>query len=75
MEYVFISYHTGRKVRVDGKEWGITNSTLMVEKGHHKFDLCDPFDYDPPSVEKVVQNTTTVTPLIIDEFHPKAGAV
>jgi hypothetical protein len=70
MEYVFINYVTGRMVRVDGKEWGITNSTLMVEKGHHIFDLGEPPDFRPASVQTVVQNTNIVSPVIIDDFQP-----
>jgi hypothetical protein len=70
MEYVFINYATGRKVRVDGQEWGITNSTLMVQKGHHIFDLGEPPDYQPASVQTVVENTNIVSPLIINNFQP-----
>lgn len=69
MEYVFINYVAGRMVRVDGKEWGITNSTLIVEKGHHIFDLGAPANYQPPSIERIVQNTTIISPLMINDFH------
>jgi len=75
MEYVFINYVTGRLVRVDGKDWGITNSTLIVEKGHHIFDLGEPPNYQPASVHKVVQRTTIASPLIIDDFQPSLGGV
>lgn len=75
MEYVFINYVTGRLVRVDAKEWGITNSTLMVEKGHHIFDLGEPPNYQPASVQTVVQNTTIISPLIINDFQPSLGGV
>jgi hypothetical protein len=75
MEYVFINYVTGRLVRVDGKEWGITNSTLMVEKGHHIFDLGEPPDYQPASIQTVVQGTTIVSPMIIDDFQSWRGDI
>jgi hypothetical protein len=70
MEYVVVHYPTARKLRIDGQDAGFTNETLIVEKGHHIFDLGQPADYQPPSVEKTVQNTTSVGPLIIDDFHP-----
>lgn len=74
MEYVVVTYTVDRTVRVDGQEAGITNDTLMVEKGNHVFDLGDPQDYQPASVEKVVQGTTSVGPMIIKDFHPSGGA-
>jgi hypothetical protein len=75
MEYVYVNYVTGRSVRVDGKESGMTNRTLLVEKGHHIFDLGEPGDYRPASVQRVVQNTTSLSPLIINDFQPSIGGV
>jgi hypothetical protein len=75
MEYVVVSYSTARNVRLDGRLAGKTNDTLMVERGHHRFDLGDPQDYQPTSVEKDVQDTTTVTPLVIADFKPSRGVV
>lgn len=73
MEYVVVSYHADRNVRIDGQMAGKVNDTLMVEMGHHIFDLGDPQDYEPPSVERNVQNTTSVSPLLIVDFHPRGG--
>jgi hypothetical protein len=75
MEYVVISYPTTRKVRIDGQDAGFTNDTLMVEAGHHLFDLGDPRDYLPGTVTMIVQSTTSIGPLIINDFHPAGGAV
>jgi hypothetical protein len=75
MEYVVVNYPTARRVRIDGKDAGFTNDTLKVEKGHHIFDLGEPPDYQPASVPKLVQNTTEVGPLILDDFHPSRGGV
>lgn len=75
MEYVVVSYTAERTVRIDGQEAGFTNDTLMVQKGHHVFDLGEPQDYQPASVEKVVQDTTSVGPMIITDFHPSGGTV
>jgi hypothetical protein len=68
MEYVVVTYPGDRKVLVDGKVAGRTNVTLMVETGHHIFALEGPQDYQPPTVEKVVENTTSDGPLPIG-FH------
>ena len=73
MEYVVVSYSVERTVRIDGQEAGFTNDTLMVEKGHHSFDLGDPQNYQPASVEKVVEDTTSISPMIIKDFHPSGG--
>jgi hypothetical protein len=73
MEYVVVSYLTERDVRIDRQVAGKTNDTLMVERGHHLFDLGDPQDYQPLSVERNVQNTTLVSPLLINDFHPSRG--
>ena len=73
MEYVVVRYRQVRDVRIDGQAAGKTNDTLMVETGHHVFDLGEPLDYAPPSVEKNVQDTTAVGPLIIGDFRPKGG--
>jgi hypothetical protein len=70
MEYVVITYLAARKVRIDSQDAGFTNDTLMVEKGDHTFDLGAPQDYHPANVKMVVQNTTSVGPLIIKDFHP-----
>lgn len=75
MEYVVVSYAYDRKVRIDGQGAGVTNDTLMVEKGHHTFDLGDPQDYQPSTIEKVVQGTTSVDPMIIKDFCPSGGTV
>ena len=75
MEYVVVTYLADRKVRIDGQAAGFTNDTLMVEKGHHIFDLGLPQDYQPASVPRIVQNTTSIGPLIINDFHSSGGIV
>jgi hypothetical protein len=75
MEYVVIRWATSRKVRIDGQDAGFTNDTLMVEKGHHTFDLGDPRDYLPVSIDLVVESTTSVGPLVIIDFQPSSAIV
>jgi hypothetical protein len=70
MEYVVIKWSTSRKVRIDGQDAGFTNDTLKVEKGHHTFDLGDPRDYLPATIDLVVESTTSVGPLVIIDFKP-----
>ena len=73
MEYVVVSYPTARDVRIDGQIAGKTNGTLRVERGHHTFDLGDPLDYKPASIEKSVRSTTTIKPMRIKDFRPSGG--
>jgi hypothetical protein len=63
MEYVLVKYPVGRKVLVDGKERGLTNVILRTNKGTHSFDLGEPVDYRPESVEVYVGGTTSIKPL------------
>ena len=70
MEYVVVSYPDDRDVVVDGQVAGKTNNTLMIEAGHHVFELGEPQDYEPLSVERAVENTTSLSPLIVRDFHP-----
>jgi hypothetical protein len=74
MEYVVVSYPTVRDVRIDGKIAGKTSDPpLRVERGHHVFDLGDPQDYQPLSVEKSVRDTTSIKPMRIKDFRPLGG--
>lgn len=75
MEYVVVSFPAARKVRIDGQDAGFTNDTLMVERGHHVFDLGAPQNYQPASVQRIVQSTTSIGPLIINDFRPSGDDV
>lgn len=70
MEYVVVSYPVERDVVIDHEVAGRTGDTLMVEAGHHVFDLGEPHDYNPDSLVRVVENTTALSPLVIEAFHP-----
>jgi hypothetical protein len=63
MEYVIVKFPESRTVLIDGEEGGLTGRILLVEKGTHLFQLNDPQDYQPPSNQQVVANTTFVKPL------------
>lgn len=68
MEYVIVNFSESRSVRIDGQDAGMTNQTLMVEAGHHTFDLGEPVNYNPASAEIEVKDTTSITPLIVSNF-------
>jgi hypothetical protein len=70
MAYVFVRYSKERDVYIDSQIAGKTQYTLMVEEGHHIFDLGEPADYLPESQEVLVQHTTSLRPQIV-EFTPK----
>ena len=74
MEYVVVSYPTARDVLIDGQIAGKTNEPpLRVERGHHVFDLGEPLDYKPASIEKSVRDTTSTKPMLIKDFRPSGG--
>jgi hypothetical protein len=70
IEYVVVDYLSDRDVHIDGQITGKTNETLRVDRGHHIFDLGEPKDYQPESVEKLIRRTTWTKPLHIKAFHP-----
>ena len=74
MEFVKVTYPEERGVDIDGAPQGRTNELVGVQRGHHIFDLGEPFDYDPPSRTVVVAGTTQTRPLIV-EFQPAFAGV
>jgi hypothetical protein len=70
MEYVVVKYPTERDVHIDWQPVGKSGLLLLVEKGHHRFDLGRPSDYAPDAHYVTVEDTTELTPLIL-EFSPK----
>lgn len=73
IEFVVVTYPLVRNVRIDGKIAGETNKTIRVERGHHTFDLGEPLDYQPTSIERSVRNTTTIRTMHIEDFQPLGG--
>jgi hypothetical protein len=72
MEYVKVTFPESRRVRIDGQVAGVTNRTLMVERGHHKIDLGSPSNYHPEFLDQTIENTTGNSPLVV-EFSYKEG--
>ena len=72
MEHVEVQFPEERDVNIDGQLAGKTNSTLMVEEGHHVFDLGQPLDYEPESQQVAVTGTDPIRPQIVI-FSPQEG--
>jgi len=73
MEYVVVTYPEDRTVYVDGEDNGQTNTVIRVDSGTHGFDLGDPKDYSPSSIEKQVTGTSPLEPLTL-VFVPQGDA-
>jgi hypothetical protein len=69
MEFVKVTFPTDRAVQLDGAPEGRTNKLLGVERGHHIFDLGEPFDYTPPNRDVLVAGTSQDRPQLI-QFEP-----
>jgi len=69
MEFVLVTFPTLRRVRMDGAQQGETGQVIGVQRGTHIFDLGNPPNYAPPSVQTVVANTSQTQPLVIP-FEP-----
>ena len=69
-QYVKVTFHVDRSVRVDGSDAGFTNKEFQVESGEHRFDLGEPKDYVPDVQVVTVNNTLPGHPKII-AFQPK----
>jgi len=57
MAFAIVTFPRVRRVFMDGAPEGQTGETIIVQRGHHVFDLGDPQDYTPPSVPAVVTGT------------------
>ncbi len=69
MEFVKVKYWRNRGVIIDGQDAGMTNRSLIVGEGRHRFELSPPKNYVPPSQIKVVRNTTRQRPLVVEFLH------
>ena len=65
MEYVRVTYPTGRLVYIDGEKSGRTNEVLRIDAGTHVFDLGKMANYEPASQEIAVEGTTVLVPLVV----------
>ncbi len=63
MEFVVVRYPERRPVFIDGQEAGRTAQMLLVEEGHHVFDLGEPRNYQPDQLDFDVSGTSAVSPL------------
>ncbi len=53
-------------VLIDSQQSGKTGQKLMVQTGHHEFALDTDISHQPDNVERLVQNTSSDDPDIID---------
>jgi hypothetical protein len=65
MEFVVVNFPTSRRVFIDNIPQGLTGSPQGVEEGVHVFDLGDPLDYMPESLQANVTGTTATDPMPI----------
>ena len=70
MEYVIVKYPVSRDVYINGEKNGKTNESLRVDAGTNTFDLGEPVDYQPASIEAVIEDTNVLEPKEI-EFEEK----
>ena len=71
MEFALVTFPSLRSVRVDGVRVGQTGQLLRLQRGNHSFDLGNPQNYAPPSVQVPLVNTGPTTPMVI-AFQPSA---
>jgi hypothetical protein len=64
-EFVKVTFSSRRSVLVDGAPNGVTNETIVVQRGFHEFSLEPPPDFSPDSQEHPVVATTLLNPLVI----------
>jgi len=62
MEYIYVEFREQRRVLVDGTECGDTNKTLRVQRGTFTISLSGDPDFQPPSQEVTVFNTSFDNP-------------
>lgn len=66
LEFIIVQYSEKREVFIDGQSCGMTNDTLYIQTGTHRFHLGDPKDYRPGEIVQAIQNTSSLDPAIIE---------
>jgi hypothetical protein len=69
MEYVIVEFSSSRKVYVDGRESGSTNTIFRIGAGRHDFHLGTPLNYYPRQIRELVEGTNALAPKVI-HFDP-----
>ena len=64
-EWILVQFPESRTVLVDDTPTGVTNKTLLVQRGTHTISLGGiQSNYSPPSITKQVVNTTLANPMV-----------
>jgi hypothetical protein len=62
MEYVTVTFPTARQVLINGKQSGMTNQILHVQRGTHVFTLEGDQNYSPASHRVALGYTSSIAP-------------
>lgn len=64
-EWILVQFPESRVVLVDDTPSGLTNKALLLQRGTHKISLGGvQSNYSPPSITKLVVNTSLANPMI-----------
>ena len=66
VQYLVVRYDRRRRVFIDSKKSGFTNSKLRVSKGVHKVELGEPANFSPRSRRPDVKGTSVGNPMVIE---------
>jgi hypothetical protein len=63
-EWILVEFPEIRTVLVDGTPCGQTNKPTLVQRGTHAISLDGTQNFTPPSITKLVVNTTKAKPMV-----------
>ncbi len=70
-EWILVQFPESATVLVDDTPCGLTNKPLLVQRGTHKISLGGiQSSFSPPSITKLVVNTTHANPMIFVFTQP-----
>lgn len=74
MEYVRVLFPEQRRVIIDDVDTGQeTGDVIQVEGGNHLISLSGSQDFEPPSREVVIENSSVLDPLEVKFIKREAG--
>lgn len=65
LEFIVVQYPEKREVFIDGQLCGLTDATLYIQTGTHRFHLGEPKNYHPGEIVQTIRNTNPLEPTVI----------
>ena len=75
MEYLVVRFEASRRMLVNDKPSGFTNTVIQLEAGTHEITLTPPPDFSPVTQTIVLKDTSPLAPMIVTFHRLPASAI